>query len=317
MKSKSAFIRVILIAAATTATAAGNVFHQPLHVEIESVPERVDPARYFFVKLTVTIPHKMMDVQLPHFNERFEGFAIAGVYHRREDLPNGRHLLQSNLRLRPQPGASNYRMAPLALAWNEKSANGDITAGYQMVPAVYFKRTAAHPPYQEIIMEPRRLPFFYERSHRLVLLFALIPATFALIVFIRRRQRKRLTACITAPRLQAHAELQELLQKQLPEKGLFVAFYSELTMIVKRYVERSFHITASRQTTREFLAAAARDKRLQEKWTIALRNFLEHADRVKYAAQGPDPQTVAHAVKTVRKLLDTAATGEHMHVANG
>ena len=54
-------------------------------------------------------------------------------------------------------------------------------------------------------------------------------------------------------------ELDVLLKKGLPGRGLYKDFYVELTMVVRRYIERRHDVRAPNLTTEEFLRAAQRN----------------------------------------------------------
>ena len=114
----------------------------------------------------------------------------------------------------------------------------------------------------------------------------------------------------------AIAELQRLLSRNLPARGLYKEFYIELTMVVRRYIERTHGIRAPEQTTEEFLVAVSKDPRFAPAVITKLRAFLQAADLVKYAAYRPDRPAIDQSLATARTYVETdaderAAKSEH------
>jgi hypothetical protein len=100
-------------------------------------------------------------------------------------------------------------------------------------------------------------------------------------------------------------ELAALLKRDLIARGDPKEFYLELTMIVRRYIERSHGVRAPEQTTEEFLAAASWDPRFSREVLAKLREFLQAADLVKFAAHRPAPGAAERATDTARDYIET------------
>jgi hypothetical protein len=114
-----------------------------------------------------------------------------------------------------------------------------------------------------------------------------------------------------SPIERAMAELQRLLSRNLPGKGLYKDFYVELTMVVRRYIERTHGIRAPGQTTQEFLAAAAKHPQFSVETVNQLRAFLESADMVKFAGQEATiPMTDEATAKAKTYMTADADTGK-------
>ncbi len=68
--------------------------------------------------------------------------------------------------------------------------------------------------------------------------------------------------------------------QKLPDHGQFIAYWFEITMILRLFIERHYDIKAMEMTTREIREnLVLRDHR--EKSEIL--HFLDGADRIKYA----------------------------------
>ena len=134
-----------------------------------------------------------------------------------------------------------------------------------------------------------------------------------------RRIRHEVILRMMTPRERAMRELEHLLLRDLIEKDLFKDFYVELTMIVRRYIERAHKVRAPEQTTEEFLASASNHPAFGEEVLTRLRNFLEAADLVKFAAQHSDRSAPDNATLTAREYIqkdEAETTGEEPNVTS-
>jgi hypothetical protein len=116
----------------------------------------------------------------------------------------------------------------------------------------------------------------------------------ALVVFLLRRRRRTATAPPPPPPRPAHElaleQLQQLRGAGLWQRGEIKAFHSQLSHIVREYLEGRFAIPALESTTDEILAALRRTD-LAEEWRLRLRQMLQTADLVKFAKAVP-PENV-------------------------
>jgi len=85
-----------------------------------------------------------------------------------------------------------------------------------------------------------------------------------------------------------------------PEQG-----YIRLTDLVRSYLEERYGIPVSTRTTPEFLADVnGPDSPLPKEERPFLREFLEAADRVKFAALAPDPELLSAALEKAAALVE-------------
>ncbi|MBR4652705.1 MAG: hypothetical protein IKO72_05030 [Kiritimatiellae bacterium] len=136
----------------------------------------------------------------------------------------------------------------------------------------------------------------------------------ALIYLAVRKIRTMVRVHRMSPIERAYYELDRLLKKGLPGRGLYKDFYVELTMVVRRYVERKYGVKAPNMTTQEFLGELARrasDASVQRIGDpAALREFLESADLVKFAGVEATPEMADTATGKARNYLTTDSKGE-------
>ena len=114
-----------------------------------------------------------------------------------------------------------------------------------------------------------------------------------------------------SPIERAMYELEALLRKGLPGRGFFKDFYVELTMVVRRYIERRHAVRAPNLTTEEFLEAAKGNPAFSPEAVAELKRFLESADMVKFAGVDATPEMADSATGRAKDYLraDSAQQG--------
>ena len=76
-------------------------------------------------------------------------------------------------------------------------------------------------------------------------------------------------------------------------------YYIDLSLIVRRFIERRFELNAPEQTTDEFLVVASRSKSLDDSYRSMLEGFLREADMIKFAKFQVSP---SHADESAQGL---------------
>ncbi len=277
-------------------------------------PARVHPGRSFFVALTVTAPRDTLRVRLPDPAPFFEGFDLAGYYDVRHELPDGSFQIQRNFRLQPRPGAMRFRMAPMAIEWHDAKPDTGPAFGYQLIPAVYFERVPIPDDRPSDIAGLRGLPFFDLRRRW----WLIVPVATLLILFAAGMARILRGQCRTLspdPRRQACAELDALAQERSLQRENGTDLHAELTLTVRRFIERKLEIPASGCTTAEFLAALRDDYRVSPAWVARVADFLESADTIKYSGLRSDREASERALTEARRLIETFDQGGNEYVA--
>ncbi len=111
----------------------------------------------------------------------------------------------------------------------------------------------------------------------------------------------------------ARRRLEALRQAAYLERGDYKGFYSELSALLREYIENRFEITALEMTTEEFLAYLAAPERLsttpqakplfRPEHQCKLAAFLRTADLVKFARYIPATATVEADLAVVEQLI--------------
>ena len=121
-----------------------------------------------------------------------------------------------------------------------------------------------------------------------------------------RRRVKALAAASGVPALppeiSAHEALERLLASNLLEEGQVKGFYSELSDVLRRYLEGRFGIPALDRTTTELLPELRQRAELRALFG-ELRAFLDDGDLVKFARYVPEPAEIDADVNRVRRVI--------------
>ena len=269
---------------------------------VDVAPRAVDLARDFYVTITLTTPPGVT-ATLPDLRDRFHGFRVAEDF---EEKPvtdkEGRTTSVTRWRLEPDPAAQGaeqrrYRLKPFVVETGDGS--------FYTQPVLFDPPAPREPVTGGIEIEPSRdLPAITWRrvgiwaAEAVGLLLVLVVA-----YFIFRKVRQLVRIHRMSPIERALYELDRLLRKGLPGRGFFKDFYVELTMVVRRYIERRYGVRAPHLTTDEFLRAAGENDAFPQASITELKAFLESADLVKFAGLEATPEMADGATGKARNYL--------------
>lgn len=141
---------------------------------------------------------------------------------------------------------------------------------------------------------------------QLIVAALLIAAAAALIYYLIKR-RKAKQALPPPPRLAheiAYEALQRLKEKNLEKTGLIKEFFSELSSIVRHYIEDRFKLRAPDMTTEEFLFMVRNSMELSGTHKELLKDFLNRSDMVKFAKYGPSVDEIRGSFISAQKFVD-------------
>ena len=266
---------------------------------VDASPRAVDLGRDFFVTVTLTAPSGVA-AALPDLRDRFQGFRVAEDFAEEPVTgKDGRTTSVTRWRLEPDPLARRYRLAPFAVQ------SGDGT--FATAPVLFDPPAAREPAKGELEIDPTRdLPPF---SWKLVGLCAAALAGILLVLLLAYLIFRKIRLAVRVHRMspieRALYELDRLLQKGLPGRGFYKDFYVELTMVVRRYIERQYGVRAPNLTTDEFLRAAGSNAAFTQASIAELKAFLQSADLVKFAGLEATPEMADGATGKARNYLTT------------
>lgn len=135
---------------------------------------------------------------------------------------------------------------------------------------------------------------FWNEYGNIILLTLLVLAIIAVIAFIiYRKIKNKPIIVIEKPRepvdLKALRLLNELKNKKLWQDGRIKEYHSELTEIVRQFIEDRYKVPALERTSHEILNIFKQNKLLNQQSTDVLKQILLLADMVKFAKSVPLP----------------------------
>lgn len=102
----------------------------------------------------------------------------------------------------------------------------------------------------------------------------------------------------------AREQLETLDKQKLWQKGQVKEYHSELTRILREYLERRYHVKALERTTEEILRSLE-TVRIEEAFDKShLRELLRTVDLVKFAKAEPPASFHAEAMENVRSFIE-------------
>jgi hypothetical protein len=143
------------------------------------------------------------------------------------------------------------------------------------------------------IAGPLRVPISFREILPWILIGLAAALVIAGVIWYIRKQRKKEPILSLRPRVvippheQALRDMEALRLKKLWQSGKVKEYHSELTEILRRYIETGFRVPALEQTTAEILDGLVHDTGIPRQALDRLGNLLLLADLVKFAKVQP------------------------------
>ena len=280
-------------------------------LKVESEAKVIDPARSMFLTMELRTPHDRTAV-MPDLRDRVVGFSLVEDFSeepRKEK--DGSTVQVTNWRLVPEPCADVYKIKPFVVKgspkiWKAQSDEGKFSF---IGGPIYFENPAAREPVTGgMETDPKKdmPPLSWKLVLGALCLVLGVAAVIFAIWFVLRYVARRVKEHRMSPIERAWVELDRLLKKGLPGRGRYKDFYVELTMVVRRYVQRRYGIKAPHLTTEEFLREVANDASRVSGLAsnvLSLKKFLESADMVKFAGVEATPEMADEATDSAKGYL--------------
>ena len=278
-----------------------------IEFKIDADRTQIDPARSVFLKVELKTPPDK-SASLPDLRDRAEGFLLVEDFaDEPKTFSDGSMLQTANWRLVPEACAERYKIRPFLVKASPKLMSYQSDEGkfsFVAGPVKFENPPPRDPVTGEMEVNPRKdLPPLSWRLVGLSLLALLAAAAalyglYALSRYLARRVREHRMSPIE----RAWAELARLMKKGLPKRGRYKDFYVELTMVVRRYVQRRYGIKAPHLTTEEFLRECSASNGAVGA-SASLKGFLESADLVKFAGVEATVEMADAAAEAARSYL--------------
>ena len=150
---------------------------------------------------------------------------------------------------------------------------------------------------------PPSFPFW------IILLFLILIVIFILF-FLKNKLRREpiLPEKTLLPWETALKQLEILKNKNFFAQKEYKTYYSELSDIIRRYIEGRFQVRASEMTTEEFLNSQDQAKALTPVHKTMLRDFLNSCDLVKFARHSPEEKEAQESYLLAKRFVDETIT---------
>ncbi|MGB0883323.1 MAG: hypothetical protein ACPGTG_01240 [Flavobacteriales bacterium] len=141
-------------------------------------------------------------------------------------------------------------------------------------------------------VDPLEVPYVFGEFKDLIIniligILILGLLAFFIIRYLKKQQKKEKVELKIPAHILALGELSELKSKHYIDSDEIKTYYSELSDIIRRYIERRYHFLALESTTSE-IAQSLKTQKLTETQKTKLMTFLEEADLVKFAKAFPE-----------------------------
>ncbi len=285
---------------------------EPPRSEVESGPIRLtaelspgQPALSDRPVLNVTVEHEPdVSFELLPIGEELGDFRVLETTESLPTVEQGRDRITYHMTLEPKhPG--DLEIWPVAIAYTDYRAAGDGKRHTLETRPLRVKVTSMieseSPSLAELRPDasPVELPFSYA-----IWVYTALGATgvglagwYAWSCYQARERNKNQRP--PTPRELAARELDELLAARLAQRDV-KRFYLGLTGVVRRFIERTTGIRAPEQTTEEFLREISTKNQFDSNENRRLKNFLESADLVKFAAHRPAEEDIEQSVERAK-----------------
>lgn len=148
-----------------------------------------------------------------------------------------------------------------------------------------------------------------------ILLILVVIAVILYFIFRKKKEKEEIKIYI-APIQEAFQRLKELDEKQLLQQNKVKIYYSELTDIVRTYIEKDINIPALESTTNELIETIidfneSSNLGISKETIDQLKEVLQSADLVKFAKSNPILEEIKNDRNSVELILKNTQHAVH------
>lgn len=160
------------------------------------------------------------------------------------------------------------------------------------------------------IRPPVEMPYFFLPWLIALGCLLLIAASVAAVrLFLTHQKKNAHSKRLSAWEIACQC-LEELQAKNYPARGLVKEYYSELSDILRKYIEARFALNAPDMTTEEFLDSLKRSEALNDGDKVKLARFLTGCDLVKFAKYSASAHEMDESLTLVRGFISGTQPAE-------
>ncbi len=169
-------------------------------------------------------------------------------------------------------------------------------------------------PIKSIKREPKTFDDYTHLWWWLIPILVLL--AIVLYAIFRKKEKKEVVKIYIAPIQEALQRLKELDEKQLLQQNKIKAYYTELTDIVRTYIEKDISIPALESTTNELVETIidfneSSNLGIPKETIQQLKEVLQGADLVKFAKSKPMIEEIRSDRNVVEEILKNTQVAVH------
>lgn len=310
------FVLALILQTGTpnAAKADENVVHSvvergPVKVTVSLAPKA--PRLSDELELTIEIDaDEKVAITLPPLTEQPDHFLIRSFDSPLPKLENGRRIERRNYRLEPVE-TGKLAIPSFMIACVDERAAGeakDFKVETDPLEVIVESMLANKVPTLDAMKPPEGALRVEVQTRIPWRILGAIGGVLALLlaVFLLRKRRQPAVEVGPPPTPVelARREFESLLAASPLARGELQTFYSELTLIVRRYIERTSGVRAPEQTTEEFLREMRKHASFDAAARERLKAFLESADLVKFAGLKPRREDIEESFRRAQEFTN-------------
>ncbi|MFA4988075.1 MAG: hypothetical protein WC572_00555 [Candidatus Omnitrophota bacterium] len=263
------------------------------------------------IKYTLSIEKdKGVEVELPVFGDNLGNFAIKDFGSAKKNLFSGREII-SKWYILDTYITGKAAIPPAVIKYRKKGQNdwSRVESGEVSVEVKSLLGGSGEAVQMRGIKGPVTLPSPLNKIFIFAGLLFLCLLSGAYIYYARKKKGGQ---CIPSkPAHQtAYEQLEALKAKDYAGRGLIKEYYSEISDIIRHYLEDRFKLRAPEMTTEEFLAGAREAQELGGEAKNLLKEFLLCCDLVKFAKYAPSRDEADAIFDSAKNFIDQTKENE-------
>ncbi|MCX5697420.1 MAG: hypothetical protein NTU54_05590 [Candidatus Omnitrophica bacterium] len=258
------------------------------------------------VRYTITISaDKDIEVELPGFEQNLGDFAVKDFGHSERAFFNKKTITQWYLLDTYTTGKSTLPKPVIKYRKDKVKEWGRIEGSQQEVEVKSMLDKSDLRLQVRDIKPPVDLPIKWLKF--IILGVAAIIISGGVLVYRYLRKKRIIQAgSFRRPAHEiAYEQLEALRAKDYISRGQVKEYYSEISMIIRYYLENRFILRAPEMTTEEFLAHVRDSSILTVEHKALLREFLLCCDLVKFAKYAPSKEEIDSVFDSAKNFIDS------------
>ena len=262
------------------------------------------------IKYTIFITKdKDIEIQYPAFGQNFGNFAIKDFGSKRNVFFNKEKISQWYILDTYITGKTTIPKVTLKYKRKNNADWSQIEAGELSIEVKSLLDKAGPNIPMRDIKGPVGLPVVINKYLILTGLLVLVILSLLAGYFLKKNKEEKTIPKKPAQTI-AYEQLEALRAKDYISQGKIKEYYTEVSDIIRHYLENRFRLRAPEMTTEEFLALARDAAELISEHKNLLKNFLLCCDLVKFAKYAPSADEVNAIFDSAKHFIDQTKENE-------